>query len=1085
MLKLVRCRDRVALSDHAFEYIKNTACRSEGGWILIVPEQFSFEAEMRLCRIGGDTIGRYAEVLSFTRLSDRVAADQGGIAGEYLDKGGQLLAMALAAEQVASRIKLYGSVLRKPEFLMDVVRMINEFRSYCLTPETLFDAAQKSTGQFSQKIEELGILYEAYLSVCANGKADPSDKLTRLLASAADCRWIREKRIYVDGFSDFTGAELKVLELLMCCAEEIIISLPTGEDGSAAYRVGEKTADDLKKIAQREFIDCMEEDINIETRRDDAVQSLLKHLFTYADDTQFSASDSVKLLCCASVEEECRMATKIVMDLLMKGARCRDISVACTDMSCYEVPLTSAFRTAGLSAYYAGERNLLSQSIATGLVNTLFAACGAMDYEDMLLYLRSELHNGTREQCDRLDSYAYLWNVKGSGWSAEWKLHPRGFGEQMTDEDLAYLACLNEDRKNVLDPILTLRRKLLKADNTGQMVLALYDFTEEIGLRQKLEEKAAEYELEGKGQAAQELAQIYELLIQSMEQTWFTLGETTRSAEDFCRLYQCVLTQYKVATIPVGVDQIHVSDVPDLRYRRAKHLIVLGASDGCFPAYRTTEGLLTEDERRLLASQGISIAPGKADCLDQELSRISFALASATDSVTLTYSGEQPSWLFRRAAAIYPDSFCVADAGVVLDPWEFAAHRLRSCDTSVCCAEEVCRIEQQLKKLREYSFHPLDRETVQSLYGSPITLSPSKIDRYASCKFAFFMNYGLKVKPRKRAKLDQPAFGTFVHAVLEKTVMRVNAAGGFHVVGETEILDIAAEEISNYAEECFPEQAKRGEYLFERSKSEIRQIVLDLWEELRKSKFEPEFCELKFSGGEELPAVHISGAQANCKVVGMVDRVDIYRDGETAYVRVVDYKTGFKEFDYTDILYGAGLQMLIYLFALQTSGERLIGAKHIEPAGVLYMPAKKDYPLMEAMPDDCLVSEKHRQLRRRKGLIRCESRLLAAMEENPETPLFMPYKVGKNGLSGDLADSRQMRMLERHVTRTIASMADSIEDGAVTPDPVVRGQHNSCKYCDYKTICHKDMGMLEERIFAETSAAKFWEKLEQEESNHV
>ena len=129
MLTIVKGADRLSLTQYAFRYIKDDVSERQRAWILIVPEQFSFEAERRLCLSGGDTIGRYAEVLSFSRLADRVAAKQGGIAGEYLDKGGQLLTMALAAEQVASRIKLFASVLRKPEFLMDIVAMIGEFHS--------------------------------------------------------------------------------------------------------------------------------------------------------------------------------------------------------------------------------------------------------------------------------------------------------------------------------------------------------------------------------------------------------------------------------------------------------------------------------------------------------------------------------------------------------------------------------------------------------------------------------------------------------------------------------------------------------------------------------------------------------------------------------------------------------------------------------------------------------------------------------------------------------------------------------------------------------------------------------------------
>ena len=1082
MLTLVSGCDRTVLSRYALNYIHKAAETAGQAWVIVVPEQFSFETERRLCEIGGDTISRYAEVLSFSRLADRVASKEGGVAGAYLDRGGQLLTMALAAEQVVSRMKLYASVLRKPEFLCDMVRMIEELRSYCIEPRQLLEASRREQGQFAQKLEELGLLYEAYLAACANGKADPADKLLRLLDDLENCQWIGTVRFYIDGFSDFTGAEQKILQQLMRYSPEVRVNIPCGPGQSVVSRTAHKTQQELRGLAEGCMVNCTSQYVDEPADRAEGVEQLLYHMFTYAD-ALGGSTDAVRLVSCDDVEQECRRIAWEVRRLLSSGARCRDISVAYTDQKQYEVPLYNALLRAGVPAYFAGERELLSKPVVMAVINSLFAAAGPMEYEDVALYLRSGLAPLEAERCDRLDNYGYLWNLRATGWTNRWTLHPRGFGEAMTQEDTEYLSQLNCDKAIALAPLENLRKGLLKAKKTGDMVLALHDFLEEVKLRQRLEEKANAYAEQGMGQKAQELTQLYEILITSMEQMWLTVGQTERTAEDFCRLYQMVLTQYEVATIPAGLDQVHVSDLPDLRNRQTRHLLIAGASDGSFPAYQTAEGLLTEEERLLLAKQGVCVAPGRADRMDRELSKIYFALSAAQESVWLSYCAEQPAWLFRRAAALYPGALCEAEQEIILNAEELEAWYLRHDD--VCTADgENQELRQRLLRSREYEFTPLGEETVHGLYGTPISLSPSRIDLFAACRFAFFLNYGLKSKPKKQAKLDQPAFGTFVHAVLEHTVLRVKEAGGFPAISREQILEIAAEEINRYAEEFFPEQASREEYLFKRSKKEIHQIVLDLWEELRRSKFQPEYCELKFTGGQELPPVKISGERASCQIIGMVDRVDLYREQDKTYVRVVDYKTGVKDFDYTDILNGAGLQMLIYLFALQSSGKELMQAQKLEPAGVLYVPAKKEYPLTEPMPEQAVVDKEHRDRVRRKGLIRSDGNLLAAMEEDPENPLFMPYKMGRNGLTGDLADARQMELLERHVVRSVAAMADEIARGEIGPNPVVRGQYGSCKYCDYKTVCHKDMNTQQQRILAQTGAAKFWEKLEQEEHKH-
>ena len=991
--------------------------------------------------------------------------------------------MALAAEQIASRIKLYAAVLRKPEFLCDVVKMIEEFRSYCLEPQALLDAARQMEGQFAQKLEELGLLYEAYLAVCANTKADPSDKLYRLRNSLESSDWAANKSFYVDGFSDFTGSELQVLQTLMVQAKSLTVALSDGGPQSPAEELVQTTARELQRLAKQQEIPCVLRRVDRVWERNPAIQSLLDLLFSSAEPVP-RMSDRIFLPQYDSVEEECRGAAVRVKQLLQQGARCREISVACTDLAGYEAPLRAAFRMADIPTYYAGETDLLGKPVISAVLYALEAASGSMDYEDMALYLKSGLLRLDQRQCDRLDNYAYRWNLRGTKWEQPWDLHPRGFGEVWSEADHTELAELNRVREQVMQPLLALRKSLFAAKNTGEMVLALHTFLETVGLRQRLEEQAAAFHADGSGQLAQELQQLYEILVQSLEQTWLILGKTVRSPEDFSKLYRLLLTQYRVATIPAGLDQVHVSDLPDLRHRQVKNLLVLGASDGQFPSYRVSEGLLTEEERRNLAKQGVSIAPGRADQMEQEMARIASALSAASESLWMSCPSQTPAWLFRRAANLFPQSLCKQMNEQFLDLETLAAWRIRHEDRSDPGIPELKQVETALRSLRDYGFDHLDPQTVKGLYGRQIYLSASRIDKYAACRFAFFLAYGLKAQPRRKAKLDPSVFGTFVHAVLEQVVRRVMDLGGFRDLEEQQLLAIATEEIDRYASLHFPEQAQRAAYLFRRSQAEILDIVMDLGEELRNSLFQPAACELEFSQTGQLPPIEIRGEQASCRISGFVDRVDLYEENGRTYVRVVDYKTGKKDFDYTDILNGAGLQMLIYLFALRQYGGELFQKSGLEPAGVLYLPARKVFTLTDPMPDDEKVRAEHMEERRRKGLIRDDEAILAAMEADPQNPRYMPYAVGKQGLKGDLADHRQMILLERHVLRTLADMTDSIASGNVGPNPVSRGQFGSCTFCDYRDVCHRDLCAHEVRVLAATSAVKFWEKLEREEEHH-
>ena len=180
MLTLLLGEDRQAGLKEVIDIICKRAEDGEGNQILIVPEQYSFEAERTLCQTGGDGISRFAEVLSFTRLASRVFSIYGGVSEEYLDEGGRLLCLYLAADRVKSQIKYYAASLLRPEFLKQLGKMLEEFMTYCVTPQQLLQAAGQMTGQQAQKLTELGLFYESYLSVCKTGRSDPVTRMARL-----------------------------------------------------------------------------------------------------------------------------------------------------------------------------------------------------------------------------------------------------------------------------------------------------------------------------------------------------------------------------------------------------------------------------------------------------------------------------------------------------------------------------------------------------------------------------------------------------------------------------------------------------------------------------------------------------------------------------------------------------------------------------------------------------------------------------------------------------------------------------------------------------------------------------------------
>ena len=153
MLRLILGTDWTANRDKILKELAKDVCQRKENRILIVPELITHETERRLCMNAGDTSSRYAEVLSFSRLVNRVTDFAGCSVLDCLDNGGRVVAMAAAARQLSSKLKAYASVETKPEFLIALIDAVDEFKRCCISPADLMAASRLSGGSLAQKLE--------------------------------------------------------------------------------------------------------------------------------------------------------------------------------------------------------------------------------------------------------------------------------------------------------------------------------------------------------------------------------------------------------------------------------------------------------------------------------------------------------------------------------------------------------------------------------------------------------------------------------------------------------------------------------------------------------------------------------------------------------------------------------------------------------------------------------------------------------------------------------------------------------------------------------------------------------------------
>ena len=295
-----------------------------------------------------------------------------------------------------------------------------------------------------------------------------------------------------------------------------------------------------------------------------------------------------------------------------------------------------------------------------------------------------------------------------------------------------------------------------------------------------------------------------------------------------------------------------------------------------------------------------------------------------------------------------------------------------------------------------------------------------------------------------------------------------------------ETLKIAHRFSEEYASERFSQlESERMVYLFRRNIRELDMVVEELWQELKDSAFGPVGFEVSFGSSDGLPPIAIPNKSMHALLRGFIDRVDVWHTSGSSYYRVVDYKTGKKDFDYCDVFNGVGLQMLLYLFALRSSGDASLG-KHPVPAGVQYFPARAPYLPAEGLLDDVTAEKDRRPHWKRKGLLLQDEAVLQAMEPG-EQPVRMCYTIRPDGTySGDLADRDQLKLLEQYVFHILGRMVEEIASGCVEPNPYTRGSsHSACTYCPYGSICH-EATVEGRRNYKTMSAQRFWEEIGKE-----
>ncbi len=1086
MLYLVKGRAGSGKSDFINHKIKSILDSNSSNVLLIVPEQFSFESERKMLRFLGEEKYNRTDIFSFPRLAVSQLKDTFN-ANDIPSMGVRLALMHEALQTLQGRLDIFNKSRPTVNSLRPLVEFAGELKYCSVNSDDLAAKIQLlPDGFLKEKLTEINLINETYDALIKNSYADDTEALDIMNEYAVDTNYYSNKTVFIDGFRTFTKQESEAFAIMISQADDVYVTLcsDTSYTKDSKFLFIRKFENMLRTIAANHSIAVA--DILCEQGKKSFsgdIYSIENGLFSNNSPEATQTDGSVKIVECNTSDDECDFISKEIKRLLRSGEyRCRDIAVIERTIGTYKNRIVDKLRKLDIPVFDDSRRSLKYEPLFVYLNSVLKCLTSGLTQESLFSYLKSGLSGISVEDVSRLEKYALIWNISGSQWSENFTMHPDGFGNEFKERDVSRLEKINALRGKAVAPLLKLKKEC--AHKSGREISSvIYDFLISQNIPDRLYETYSQLNESGFNVEAERQSVSWDLLMSLLDTMAKIYGERVVSLSDWVDKFSLLVDSGDVGEIPQGLDEVKIGSADRIRTDKIKVVFLVGVNKEEFPLVSVKNGVLTDFDRISLASVGFQLDPPFEETVYEESFLAYCAVTAASEKLYLVYKTINDDGSPAFGSEIIADAKkCISNVQIIkadelsvidrIESEEDAFHILSknySSDNSVKATlieyfTDNKNFTDRLKALdravgkRNYSFE--NKKVSSRLFNRDMYLSASRIESYYTCPFSYYIRYGLKAEPVRVAEMDAMQGGLLVHYVMENILARYPKAA-FVEVNDEEMKEYIAQLLAKYLEEkmgSISDKSKRFMYLYNRTVDICFAIIERLKQEFRVGQFEPHDFELKI-GGDEIPAYKMDLSEGSITVTGSVDRVDLMEKDGLKYLRVIDYKTGKKEFRLSELFSGLNLQMVLYLMALEKNGKDYFG--EIIPAGVLYLPSKigiKDY-LSERSPSAESVISTKRSSGKLSGMVLNSPVVYNGMGVDVY-PDYFPVGYNKSGeLTGNNFTQKQFHVLSRIVDSKISDMGEALHAGLIPAIPASKsGKPISCDYCAYKSICNFENG---------------------------
>ena len=1020
--------------------------------IIVVPEQTGFTYERELVERLPGILGSRASVMSFRSISRNILRTCGGSARVRMGDAQKTALARRAVNRLRSDLSFY-SRNREFAFYTMLSSLMEELRSAGASPDDLREIATGLESSVSrEKFTDISMIMSEYEGSMGEKYLDEPGEIFFAAGKLEQSKLFDGKHVFFDAFSGFTTAELDMIEKIASCAKEVTFDLCcTGgrEDEGTAVAVPARTADTIRRISM-DLFGKQPETVILEGAerfaRDGlrAAESYFRDpstakLQSYDGLSWFSARDRY--------DEAERVADEIVRLAREEGYKYREMLVLFRDADAYREPVTRTFDAYGIPYIFDNGEDLLSAP-GTVFMLSAFEMAQRVRTESLLRMLKTGLCDITPEEISLLEDYSFVHGTEGDGWFRPFSMSMSGLGLPSDDERPA-LQAAEQARQKVAGWLSEYLDAAADADGR-HTVMAAYALMERCGAAQKIEER---------DRAGRENAELMFSIIQQLYDLAESESITRTELADTLRI---LAVTTKSADIPRVGDGVSVGIAGHTRPFNPKVSFVMGLNDGVFPKDVSEGNIFTLEERDILVGHDLMVGSNFDQNTDLESYFLYNAVTSASEKLYLSYAGSSSQGSMMPCAELegfisalgIPETERPRACGIVnlRTARQAYAQALSSGDEALAeslresVAGEACSDYSDAVARKDFVIE--DKKIAEELAGDVTRITASRLDTFEKCRFMYFLQYLANINPLRKAELTPDEAGTFVHDVMEKLMKE--HGGDLTAVDEKDVERSCRRLADEYIDSVSDKNGRSPRFMI--IADQIKDNCVRLARRLRNEQMHSRFraAEYELDIGRDIPpAVFSLEDGSTAEVHGKIDRVDVFRkDGET-YVRIVDYKTGGKDFKLSDVWQGLNVQMLLYLFALENNGGQRLGGD-LKPAGVLYMPGDPSPASSEKEADKVYTM---------KGLLLNEPEVLEAMEEDGRGE-FIPASIDlktNRWTDKNLATLEEIGKIEKRIEDLVRQMGDGIRKGDAMAYPAEHKDGSKpCDYCSYRAVCSAD-----------------------------